>query len=256
MPDQEIDIQKAFELFYRTRDLKLRETLLTKYIHLAKQVAGRMIISMPKQVNIDDLISAGLMGLIKAIDKFDPAVGVKFETYAVPRIKGAIFDGLREMDWAPRSVRSKARQLEGALQKLTGELGRSPEDDELAEELGIDIESYLQMLDDTSVLTLTSLDDTITSKQGESMSLFEVVESESSESALFGIEKNDLKLATIDAVKKLPEQERLVIALYYYEELTLKEIGLVMEITESRVSQIHTKAILSLKAQLMTAFST
>ena len=194
MPDQDYDIQKAFELFYRTHDLKLREELLMRYIHLAKQVAGRMIISMPQQVNIDDLISAGLMGLVKAIDKFDPAVGVKFETYAVPRIKGAIFDGLREMDWAPRSVRSKARLLEGALQKLTAQLGRSPEDGELAEELGLDIESYLQLLDDTSVLTLSSLDDTITSKQGESLSLFEVVESDAAESPLFGIERNDLKI--------------------------------------------------------------
>ncbi len=254
MEDQDFDIQKAFELFHRTRDMKLREQLLTRYIHLAKQVAGRMIISMPQQVNIDDLISAGLMGLVKAIDRFDPAVGVKFETYAVPRIKGAIFDGLREMDWAPRSVRSKARLLEGALQRLTNKLGRSPEDGELADELGLDMDSYLQMLDDTSVLTLTSLDDIITSKQGESLNLFEVVESDAEDSPLFGIEKNDLKVATIDAVKKLPEQERLVIALYYYEELTLKEIGMVMEITESRVSQIHTKAILSLKAQLMAAF--
>jgi RNA polymerase sigma factor for flagellar operon FliA len=246
----EFDVKKGFEVYQKTKDLKLREELLVNYIHLVKQVAGRMIISMPASVLLDDLISSGLMGLVKAIDRFDPAVGVKFETYAIPRIKGAMFDGLREMDWAPRSVRSKARQLENAIQKLTAELGRSPEDDELADELGLDIDSYLQLLNDTSVVTLLSLDDTITSKQGETLNLFDLVESESADCPLSGVEREDMKEATIEAIKNLPEQERLVIALYYYEDLTLKEIGTVMEISESRVSQIHTKAILSMRAQL------
>ena len=252
--DEDFDIKKAFELYRRTGDMKVREKLLVNYLALPKLVAARMIISLPPSVKIDELISAGLMGLVKAIDRFDPEVGVKFETYAIPRIKGAIFDGLRELDWAPRSVRSKARMLEDTMQKLTGKLGRSPGDDELAEELGLDMDSYFQLLDDTSVVTLMSLDDTITSRQGESMSLFEMVESEEQESPLFGVERSDLKKATIEAIKKLSEQEKLVIALYYYEELTLKEIGTVMEITESRVSQIHTKAILSLRAQLTAAF--
>jgi len=248
----ELDIQKGFEIYHQTKDLALREKLLENYIQLVKQIAGRMVISMPASVMIDDLISSGLMGLVKAIDRFDPAVGVKFETFAIPRIKGAMFDGLREMDWAPRSVRSKARQLENAIQKLTAELGRSPEDDELAQELGLDMDSYIQLLDDTSVVTMHSLDDTITSKQGEMLNLFDLVESETADCPMVGVEREDLKEATIEAIKGLPEQERLVIALYYYEELTLKEIGTVMEISESRVSQIHTKAILSLRAQLET----
>jgi len=234
--------------------MRLREKLLVNYIPLAKQVAGRMIISLPRSVELDELVSAGLMGLVKAIDRFDPDVGVKFETYAIPRIKGAIFDSLREMDWAPRSIRAKAKQVEDAVQKLTAKLGRTPEDAELAKALNIDIDSLYQMLDDASVVTMMSLDDQLTSRQGETVSLFEMVESEDMEGPVFGVERDELKKATIDALKKLPEQERLVVALYYYEELTLKEIGAVLEISESRVSQIHTKAILSLRALLNAAF--
>lgn len=248
------DVNKAFKVFCRTRDMKLREKLLVNYMPLVHSVAGRMIISLPSSVLINDLISSGMMGLVKAIDKFDPAVGVKFETYAVPRIKGAIFDGLREQDWAPRSIRAKARLMEEALQRLTNTLGRSPQDEELAEELGVDLDTYFQMLDETSVVSLLSLDEQFTSRHGETLSLFEIVEAEEDQSPLFGVERQDLKAATVEAIKNLSEQEKLVVALYYYEELTLKEIGAVMEITESRVSQIHTKAILSLRAQLANAF--
>ena len=252
--EDNFDVMKAFQLFQKTKDMKLREKLLVHYLPLTKQVAGRIIISLPKSVELNELISAGLVGLVKAIDRFDPAVGVKFETYAIPRIKGAIFDNMREMDWAPRSIRTKAKQLQKAMQKLTAKLGRSPEDNELADELGVDIESYYQLLDDTAIVSLASLDDTLTSKQGETMNLFDVVEADVEDGPLFGVERDELKKSTVEAIKKLPEQERLVIALYYYEELTLKEIGMVMEISESRVSQIHTKAILSLKAQLSASF--
>ena len=253
--ENSFDIMKAFELFRKTKDMKLREKLLLHYLPLAKQVAGRIIISLPRSVELNELVSAGLVGLVKAIDRFDPGVGVKFETYAIPRIKGSIFDSMREMDWAPRSIRSKAKLLEGALQTLTAKLGRSPDDIELAEELGVDMDAYYQLLDDASMISLASLDDRLTSKQGESMSLFDVVEADESDGPVFGVERAELKRATVEAIKRLSEQERLVVALYYYEELTLKEIGLVLEISESRVSQIHTKAILSLRAQLSGALS-
>ncbi|MBC8279128.1 MAG: FliA/WhiG family RNA polymerase sigma factor [FCB group bacterium] len=251
--EDSFDAIKAFELFRKTRDMKLREKLLMHYLHLARQVAGRMIISLPKSVELEELVSAGMMGLVKAIDRFDLSVGVKFETYAIPRIKGAVFDSLREMDWAPRSIRAKARQVENAVQKLTGRLGRSPEDNELAKEMGIDLDGLYQILDDTSMVTLMSLDDHLASKQGDNVSLFELVEADESDGPVFGVERDELKKATVKAIKNLSEQERLVIALYYYEELTLKEIGVVLEISESRVSQIHTKAILSLRAQLSAA---
>ncbi len=247
------DIIKRFSLLRKTGDMNLREELLIHFLPLARQVAGRMIISLPRSVELDELVSAGLMGLIKAIDRFDPTVGVKFETYAIPRIKGAIFDSLREMDWAPRSVRTKAKQIENAVQKLTAELGRSPKDNELAAELGLDMDSFYQILDDTSIITMMSLDDFLTSKQGESVNLFDLIEADDSEGPVYGVEREELKRATVEALKNLTEQERLVIALYYYEELTLKEIGVVLEISESRVSQIHTKAILSLRAQLSAA---
>jgi RNA polymerase sigma factor for flagellar operon FliA len=247
---ENFDTKKAFELYRRTGDLKLREKLLMHYLPLARQIAGRMIISFPKSVELSELVSAGLVGLVKAIDRFDPAVGVKFETYALPRIKGAIFDSMREMDWAPRSIRAKAKLLEETLQKLTAQLGRFPNDKELAQELSVDLEDYYQMLDDAAVVTQLSLDDQLTSKQGDVLSLFDVVEADEEENPLFGVEREELKSATVEAIKKLPDQERLVVVLYYYEELTLKEIGAVLEITESRVSQIHTKAILSLRSQL------
>lgn len=250
---EDFDIVKAFELFSKTKDMKIREKILMHYLSLARQIAGRMIISLPRSVELEELVSAGLMGLVKAIDRFDLAVGVKFETYAIPRIRGAIFDSLREMDWAPRSIRTKAKQVEEAVQRLTGQLGRSPDDEELAEELGLDIDEFYQVLDDTSIITMMSLDDNLTSKQGETLSLFDLVEADESEGPIFGVEREELKKATIQAMKNLSEQERLVVALYYYEELTLKEIGVVLEISESRVSQIHTKAILSLRAQLSAA---
>lgn len=251
--EDSFDATKAFELFRKTRSMKLREKLLMHYLHLARQVAGRMIISLPKSVELEELVSAGMMGLVKAIDRFDLSVGVKFETYAIPRIKGAVFDNLREMDWAPRSIRAKARQVETAVQKLTGRLGRSPDDHELADEMGIELDGLYQILDDTSMITLMSLDDNLASKQGENVNLFELVEADESDGPVFGVERDELKKATIKAIKNLSEQERLVIALYYYEELTLKEIGVVLEISESRVSQIHTKAILSMRAQLSAA---
>ncbi len=252
MPE-EFDIQKAFDLLRKTGDTKIREKILLHYLQLARQIAGRMIISLPKSVELEELISVGLMGLVKAIDRFDPAVGVKFETYAIPRIKGAIFDSLREMDWAPRSIRAKARQIEEAVQKLTAKFGRTPDDRELSEALGLDIDTFYQALDDTSIVTMMSLDDNMTSKHGESLNLFDLVEADETDGPVFGVERDELKKATIKAIKQLSEQERLVIALYYYEELTLKEIGAVLEISESRVSQIHTKAILSLRALLAAA---
>jgi RNA polymerase sigma factor for flagellar operon FliA len=250
----DFDILKALETYRKTGDMKLREKILLSYLPLAKQIAGRLVISLPKSVELEELVNAGLMGLVKAIDRFDPSVGVKFETYAIPRIKGAIFDVLREMDWAPRSVRAKARHVEEAIQKLTAKLHRSPNDDELAKEMGLDIPEFYRVLDDTSIVSLFSLDDQLISSSGDEINLFEMVEAGEEAGPLFGVEKEELKRATVNAIKNLPEQERLVIALYYYEELTLKEIGAVLEISESRVSQIHTKAILSLRSQLESAF--
>ncbi len=251
--EPEVDIMAKFSLFRKTWDMKLREELLIHFIPLVKQVAGRMIVSLPRSVELSELESAGLMGLVNAIDRFDPAVGVKFETYAIPRIKGAILDGLRELGWAPRSIRAKSRILATALQKLSGELGRSPNDRELADYMDIDIDDYYRILDDASLVTLMSLDDSLTNKQGDTLSLADIVEDDETSRPYFGMERNEIKELTIEAIKSLSEQERLVIALYYYEELTLKEIGLVMEISESRVSQIHTKAILTMKAMLMSA---
>ena len=248
-----IDIISKFKQYRKTHNMKLREELLVHFLSLVKQVAGRIIISLPRSVELEELEGAGLVGLVNAIDRFDPAVGVKFETYAIPRIKGAILDGLRELDWAPRSVRAKSRQLEESIQILSGQLGRPPNDKELADHMGFDLDSYYQLLDNTSIATLLSLDDNLTSRQGESMSLSDIVEGNEDSIPYFGLEKEEIKLLTIEAIKSLSEQERLVIALYYYEELTLKEIGLVMEVSESRVSQIHTKAIITLRALLMSA---
>ncbi len=232
------------------KDSKIKEQLIVKYISLVKYVAGRMMISLPPSVEQDDLESAGIMGLIDAIDRYDPTYGVKFESYAIPRVKGAILDELRKLDWVPRSVRSKAKELERAIFKLESEKGGPVTDEEISKSLNVSMEEYFDILKEIGSTTLLSLDDTIFSDDGGKASLHEVIEDKKVENPMEDINREELKEMMVKAIDDLPETERLVIALYYYEELTLHEIGQVLQLSESRISQIHTKTILSLKAKL------
>ncbi len=229
-----------------------REELIVGYSPLVKYVAGRVSIGLPPNVEFDDLVSFGIFGLMDAIDKFDPERGIKFETYAIARIRGAIMDGLRDNDWVPRSVRQKAKNLEKVCSELENQLGRYPTDQEISEALQIPVDDFYQMLNEVSCTTLTSLDEIWLTRnpEDENVRVLDLIENEDSDDPVKQVEIAELKEALSKAIDALSEREKLVITLYYYEGLTLKEIGEVLNISESRVSQIHTKAIFRLQGRL------
>ncbi len=199
-----------------------------------------------------DLVAYGIFGLIDAIEKFDLAREIKFETYAMSRIKGAIIDELRAMDWVPRSVRSKAKDLENAMLKLENQFKRVPTDEEVAEELGITISDLHGILTQTSYTTMVALEEqwSVGSNRDDKVSLIEMIEDKTTAGPVDKFELAEMKEILATAIDRLPDREKTVIALYYYENLTLREIGEVLGVTESRVSQLHTKAIMRLKAKL------
>jgi len=238
----------GWEAYTQSRSEETREQLLLQYMPLVRRVAGRMVGTLPRSVRMEDMVSAGVVGLLSSVNNFDPSLGVKFETFATNRIRGAMVDALRELDWVPRSIRQKARQLERAIDELAQQQGRLPEDTEIAARLGLTFENYQRLLDEVNVTVLLSLDDTFPHSTTAFGNLADVTADMLTSSSLDAIEDNELRELIVDVLKKLPEQERLVLALYYYEELTFKEIGGILGLTESRVSQIHSKAILKLKA--------
>ncbi len=236
--------------YSRNGNLQIREKLLIKYMPLVKYVAGKMMFSLPTCVDYNDLLSAGVMGLIGALDRYNPEQGVKFETFVLPRIKGAILDELRTLDWAPRSLRSKARMVEKVNARLEKELGRAASSQEIASELNMEIEEYGGVLREVSKASLLSLDGSRVVENENAPSMYDLLENPQSDNPHRCLEHEELNGLLIQAIENLNEQEKIVMALYYYEELTLKEIGQVLNITESRVSQIHSKAIGSLKSAL------
>ncbi len=228
-----------------------RRELVDIYARIVKYVAGRMAIGLPHYVEFNDLISAGLLGLIQAIDNFDPNRGIKFETYAIPRIRGSILDELRSQDWFPRSLRRKAKQLEEAYSSLEVRLGRPATDAEVAKRLEIDLSELDGMVGEVSIATIMSLDaDTGGDDSEGSSTLGDYLADPRTEDAEQVIARQEMKDLIGDRMSELPEKEQLVLVLYYYEELTLKEIGEILAVTESRVCQIHTKAILRLKGKI------
>jgi len=217
---------------------------------LVKYVAGRLYSSYGNNVEFDDLVSYGIFGLIDAIDKFDLNRGVKFETYAQLRIRGAIIDHLREIDWLPRSVRQKSKELEKTYYELESSLGRPATDEEMADRLGVTVEEFQKKIQSIATYSIVSLDDLLEQKR-EVTSTDEDCEEETPESVFEG---KEIKEILVDAINTLPEKEKKIVALYYYEELTYKEIGKLLNISESRVSQLHTKAIIRLKNKFKSAF--
>jgi len=230
-----------------------RDKLLAEYTPLVRYTAQRMAINLPKSVHLGDLIGAGVMGLIKAVESFDATKEVKFETYATHKIRGAILDDLREQDWIPRSIRQKAKMVKNAYAELEKEIGRTPYDNEVAERLKLKPVEFEDLLNEVAPVTVISLNEMVSDGQGEftNTSLIDTLEDESAENPLDRLGLEETKKILTDALLSLPENERQVIALYHYEEMTLKEIGIAMNITESRVSQIHSKAMLKLKAKLL-----
>jgi len=238
--------------YRRSRDQALRDRLILTYAPLVKYVAGRLGSGLPAHVDEGDLVSYGLLGLIAAIERYDPDRDVKFETYAIARIKGSILDELRAMDWVPRSVRSRAREIERAMTELEAKLGRAPSDEEIASKVGITKEDLDESLTDISRSSIAALDElwTVSGSGGDQVALIDTIEDTQGPEPQSAFAVTEARESIADAISRLPEREKLVITLYYYEDLTLREIGEVLGVTESRVSQLHTKAILRLKARL------
>ncbi len=249
---KEVELRDLWRRYKDDGDAAARERLVVAYSPMVKFVAGRLGAGLPSHVDDADLISYGLMGLIGAIERFEPERGIKFETFAMTRIRGAIIDELRSLDWVPRSVRSRAREIEAAQAKLEHELQRAPTEEELAEKLGIreeELRSSLLEIANSSVYALDELW-TISDSSGDQVSLLDTISDPRAEDPQESLASSEIKDRLTDAVASLPEREQLVVALYYYEGLTLREIGEVLGVTESRVSQLHTKAVMRLKSAL------
>jgi RNA polymerase sigma factor FliA len=229
-----------------------RERLVIAYSPLVKYVAGRTAAGLPPHVEESDLISYGLVGLIAAIERFDPSREIKFETYAIMRIKGAIIDELRAMDWVPRSVRARSREVERAHSKLEHSLQRAPTEQEVAAELNVSVDQLNDSLLQIANSSMVALDElwSTSDSSGDQVSLMDTLEDTTAPDPAQALDLGDLKDRIANSIATLPEREKLVIALYYYENLTLREIGEVLGVTESRVSQLHTKAVLRLRSQM------
>lgn len=252
--DPRTDVSALWARYKTEDDADAREKLILNYSPLVKYVAGRLSSSLPQTVDTADLISYGVFGLIDAIEKFDLSRGFKFETYAIARIKGAIIDELRAMDWVPRSVRSRAREIETAYISLENKLKRVPKDAEVAQEMGItgkELAGILTKLSYTSVVSFEEL--WVGGERDDRQSAIGSIADDTAEDPVSAFESEEIKDILAGAIERLPEREKIVIALYYYEGLTLKEIGQVLGVTESRISQLHTKAVLRMRARLHAA---
>jgi RNA polymerase sigma factor for flagellar operon FliA len=228
-----------------------RDTALRRYFPLVKYVVDRIAAGLPKSIDRDDLINTALIGLFDALEKYDADRGTKFETYAIWRIKGAVLDELRTMDWASRTTRRKAREIERVSQRLDQKMGRGATEQEMADALGLSLHEFMRQLEEVRGTVLLSLDQSLqVDDEHDIAGLADMIEDSTVENTLVTIEREESRYFLLDLVNGLTEQERLVVALYYYEEMTLKEIGETLNISESRVSQIHTKAILRLKGRL------
>jgi len=245
-------ISELWRSFKEEGDQQARDRLILAYAPLVKYVAGRMSSGLPTHIEEADLISYGLLGLIGALERFDPGREIKFETYAIARIKGSIIDELRSLDWVPRSVRAKAREIEHACALLENRLQRVPTDDEIAKELRISVDEFQHALTQISNTSMVALDElwAISGSDGDTASLIDTIEDPRSRDPSRMLDLSEMKGRLALAIEALPPREKVVIALYYYENLTLREIGEVLGVTESRVSQLHTKAILRLKGRL------
>ncbi|RKY24296.1 MAG: FliA/WhiG family RNA polymerase sigma factor [Planctomycetota bacterium] len=245
IPEEELRLWKRYA---RTREEEIRNYFLEKYLPTVRYVAERLLAKLPQSVELDDLVSAGIFGLMQAIDGFDVTRGVKFETYCVNRIRGAILDELRNLDWVPRLVRTKAHKISNAASELKIKLGRDPSDAELAVELGLTIKEYDEMVREASAITILSLSEKAQhGDDDKALTKLELVENAKGEPPMDDIQRREL----IEFLTKgLSKKEKLIMILYYYEELTMREIGSIIDLSESRVCQIHSKIVMRLKAQL------
>lgn len=239
--------EKLWTSYSKMRSPEIREQLIMEYVPLVKLVAGRLSMYLGYTVEYDDLVSYGIFGLIDAIDKFDYGKGIKFETYASLRIRGSILDQIRKMDWIPRSVRQKQKQMDAAISKIEAESNRVASDEEVAAELNISVDEYYEWQGQTNITNISSIDEFV--DQGIEVKAFDQTKYADSEPEQV-YEKEEVRDLLASSLDNLTEKERMVVLLYYYEELTLKEISRVLDVSESRVSQLHTKALQKMKKVL------
>ena len=251
-----VELRELWQRYKEDGDERARERLVVAYSPLVKFIAGRMASGLPSHVEESDLISYGLLGLIGAIERFDLEREIKFETFAVARVKGAIIDELRSLDWVPRSVRARARDVEKANAELEAQLQRAPTDEEMAAKLHIGVDEFNDALLEIANSSVLALDDLWSfadpEGSGGAISVIDTIHDPNAVDPETEAHASELKDRLADAIESLPERERLVVALYYYENLTLREIGEVLGVTESRVSQLHTKAVLALRSRFAT----
>lgn len=247
------DVDRLWATYKADGSQRARDQLIVHYSPLVKYVAGRVGVGLPQNVEQADLVSYGLFGLIDAIDKFEPERGFKFETYAISRIKGNILDELRSIDWVPRSVRAKARQIENAYAALEAKLHRAPTEDEVADELDMTVEQLQTSLSKISFVGVIALDEFVGSSDRDGGATLGDTIATDDEGPGDLFEVQEMRGLLSEAVERLPEREKVVLTLYYYEGLTLAQIGDVIGVTESRVCQIHTKAILQLRSRMAAA---
>ncbi|MBP6217444.1 MAG: FliA/WhiG family RNA polymerase sigma factor [Oligoflexales bacterium] len=243
---------KKYKQGVQSVDSKLRDQLIMDYAPLIRFVAQRISVRLPSNIDIDDLISAGVIGLMDAIEKYDPSRDNKFKTYAEFRIRGAILDELRSQDWVPRSVRDKAKKIERTYAELEQKLGRAVTDTELSESLGLPLDEYYSMVSNVKSISLLSIDELTSHNQYDKRSLLESLESVNTKNPFAHLKSKNIRNLLMSSIDLLPEKQKLVLSLYYYEELNLKEIGKILDVTESRVSQLHTQAVEKLRSKLKT----
>lgn len=246
-----MDINAQWEIYSKAKDPKIREELILHYVYLVKYIAGRLYTSYNNAVEYDDLISYGIFGLIDAIDKFQFNRGVKFDTYAHLRIRGAIIDYLREIDWIPRSARQRVKELEKAYSEVEMENGSNATDKDVAEKLGITTTELQKRLQSIASYSIVSLDEYL----DQYKEVFIDKDKNDINDPTSRIELVEFRRTLAEVINNLPDKEKKIIKLYYFEELTYKEIGAILQISESRVSQLHTKAILKLRARIESVFS-
>jgi RNA polymerase sigma factor FliA len=246
----ESQVQGWWERYRDTQDPDVRERLILHYAPLVKYVAGRVAVGMPPNVEHADLVSYGIFGLMDAIEKFDLSKGYKFETYAITRIKGAIIDELRSVDWVPRSVRAKARRIEAAVARLEAQLLRAPSDEELAAELEMSIDELEEALTKMSLTSVAALDEVLDVGEGDRISLVDTLQDLNTVMPEQSVDEQATRDLLRQAIGRLTEREQTVLGLYYFEGMTLAQVGDVLGVTESRICQIHTKAVMSLRAKL------
>lgn len=243
-------ILKLWERYKHEDDHEAKKLLILEYVHLVKYTVGRMAVSLSPRAELNDLTNSGILGLIDAIEKFEIDRAIKFETYAAIRVQGAILDHLRSLDWVPRTVRRKARNLEEAYQALEHQLGRTPTEAEVAAHMGIPLEDLHKLLGDVSETALISLEDFFVNKDHQEISLKDTLKDEGEGPEDTAV-ASDVKRSLAQAITTLPDKEKLILSLHYFEELTLKEISMIMELSEARISQLHSQAVIRLRGKLV-----